>query len=86
MRLIGLAVILTLNLSLLAAEGQQTRNVPRIGVLVGGSVSSDSTRIEAFRQGLRELGYVEGENIVVEYRMLRENQIASVSSRPRSCV
>jgi ABC-type uncharacterized transport system substrate-binding protein len=68
MRLIGLAVILTLNLSLLAAEGQQTRNVPRIGVLVGGSVSSDSTRIEAFRQGLRELGYVEGENIVVEYR------------------
>jgi len=69
LRLIGLAVILALSITLgpLAAEGQQTRNVPRIGVLVGGSVSSDSARIEAFRQGLRELGYVEGKNIVVEY-------------------
>jgi ABC-type uncharacterized transport system substrate-binding protein len=43
-------------------------NVPRIGVLVGGSASSDSARIEAFRQGLRDLGYVEGKNIVLEFR------------------
>jgi hypothetical protein len=35
---------------------------------VGGSASSDSARIEALRQGLRELGYVEGKNIVIEYR------------------
>jgi len=56
MRLIGLAVILAVSLALapLAVEGQQTRNVPRIGVLVGGSVSSDSARIEAFRQGLHK--------------------------------
>jgi len=52
----------------LVAEGEQARTVPRIGVLVGGSRLSDSARIEAFRQGLRELGYVEGKNIVVEYR------------------
>ena len=53
---------------LVAEAQQQTRNVPRIGVLVGGSGSSDAARIEAFRQGLRELGYVEGKNIVLEFR------------------
>ena len=45
------------------AEAQQPTKVPRIGFL--GSVSS-STRVEAFRQGLRELGYVEDKNIVIE--------------------
>jgi putative ABC transport system substrate-binding protein len=42
--------------------------VPRIGFLVVSSAASVSSRIEAFRQGLRERGYVEGKNIVVEYR------------------
>jgi putative ABC transport system substrate-binding protein len=66
MRLIGLAVVVALSLALAPLVGatQQSRNVPRIGVLVGGSASSDSARIEAFGQGLRELGYVEGKNIV----------------------
>src|SRR5438445_9032620 len=50
------------------AQAQQPQKVPRIGILVGGSASSDSARIEALRQGLRELGYVEGKNIVIEYR------------------
>jgi putative ABC transport system substrate-binding protein len=50
------------------AEAQQPKKILRIGVLVGGSVSSDSARIEALRQGLRELGYVEGKNIVIEWR------------------
>src|SRR5215470_11223770 len=50
------------------AEAQQSGKVPRIGLLVGGSASSDSARIEAFRQGLRELGYIEGKNITIEYR------------------
>jgi putative ABC transport system substrate-binding protein len=49
------------------AEAQQPKKVFRIGVLAGGSASSDSARIEALRQGLRELGYVEGKNIVIEY-------------------
>ena len=50
------------------AQAQQQTKVPRIGFLVVGSPASVSSRIEAFRQGLRERGYVEGKNIVVEYR------------------
>ena len=50
------------------AEAQQPTKVPRIGYLAGTSASGQSARIEAFRQGLRELGYVEGKNIVIEYR------------------
>ena len=49
------------------AEAQQAK-LPRIGVLSSSSPSAASFRIEPFRQGLRELGYVEGKNIVVEYR------------------
>ena len=44
------------------------RRFPRIGYLAATSLSSMSARTEAFRQGLRELGYVEGKNIVIEYR------------------
>ncbi len=50
------------------AEAQQLTKSPRIGYLAGSSPSAASARIEAFRQGLRELGYVEGKNIVIEYR------------------
>jgi putative tryptophan/tyrosine transport system substrate-binding protein len=52
---------------------QQAGKVPRIGFLSTGSSSSDSTRIEAFRQGLRDLGYVEGKNIAIEYRYVERN-------------
>ena len=51
-----------------SAEAQQPMKVPRIGYLSGSFVSTSPDRREAFRQGLRELGYVEGKNIVVEYR------------------
>jgi putative ABC transport system substrate-binding protein len=54
------------------AEAQQTKKVPRIGYLGGGSPSSNPARIEAFRQGLRELGYVEGEIILIEWRYAEE--------------
>jgi len=50
------------------AEAQQPKKVPRIGFLTIESLYALSTRAEAFRQGLRELGYVEGKNIVIEYR------------------
>src|SRR5713226_5495601 len=50
------------------AEAQQPAKIPRIGYLAGASPSSISDRIEAFGQGLRELGYVEGKNIVIELR------------------
>src|SRR6266542_2493238 len=48
--------------------GQQASRVPRIGFLTAGSLASDAAWIEAFRQGLRELGYVEGQSIAIEYR------------------
>src|SRR4029077_2699540 len=54
----------------LSATAQQPKKVPRIGFLVSGSRSStrEVGQVEAFRQGLRELGYVEGKNIALEYR------------------
>lgn len=51
-----------------AAEAQQTAKVPRIGILIAASTSFYSGRVETLRQRLRELGYVEGKNIVIEYR------------------
>ena len=50
------------------AEAQQPKKIPRIGYLVGGDPASESTRAEAIRLALRELGYIEGQNIVIEYR------------------
>ena len=50
------------------ADAQQPKKVPRIGYLTGSSPSANAARNEAFGQGLRELGYVEGKNIVIEYR------------------
>ena len=50
------------------AQAQQPTKVPRIGYLTGATPEGQAARIEAFRLGLRELGYVEGKNIVVEYR------------------
>src|SRR5215831_1073150 len=49
-----------------AAGAQQPNRVPRVGLLGGGSASAIAGRIDAFRQGLRELGYVEGKTIVIE--------------------
>ena len=49
-------------------DAQQPAKVPQVGYLNGGFLSAIAGRIEAFRQGLRELGYVEGKNIVIEYR------------------
>ena len=51
----------------LAAEAQQAGKVPQIGWLGNDPVSSTPLR-EAFRQGLRDHGYVEGRNLVIEYR------------------
>ena len=49
-------------------EAQQPKKVPRIGYLSRLASSASPARAEAFRQALRELGYIEGKNIVIEYR------------------
>jgi putative tryptophan/tyrosine transport system substrate-binding protein len=54
----------------LAARAQQPSRVPRVGFLFYGAPEL-SLEVDAFRQGLRELGYVEGQNIIVEYRFAR---------------
>ena len=57
-----------------AAEAQRPTKVPRIGVLTGSSLSTTSARIEAFREGLRDLGYVEGKSIVIDWRFWEGKQ------------
>jgi putative ABC transport system substrate-binding protein len=52
----------------LAGDAQQPAKVPRIGILTPAAEASTPV-FEAFRQGLRELGYVEGPNIVLEFRL-----------------
>jgi putative tryptophan/tyrosine transport system substrate-binding protein len=51
-----------------SATAQQPTKIPRIGFVSNTSPSAVAPRLDAFRQGLRELGYVEGKNIVIEYR------------------
>ncbi|HEY7322885.1 MAG TPA: hypothetical protein VIE89_35440 [Candidatus Binatia bacterium] len=64
--------VLTLSAMLFAlcvsAEAQQSKRVPLVGYLSASSASEALPRTEAFRRGLRELGYVEGKNIVLEFR------------------
>ena len=62
------AIVVALTVCGARAEAQQPTKIPRIGFLSGGFPSSGAPRIDAFRQGLRELGYVEGKNVVIEYR------------------
>jgi ABC-type uncharacterized transport system substrate-binding protein len=69
----NIRAILRVTLSLLilaplAAEGQQAEQMPRIGILGTATPSLMSAWLTAFREGLRERGYVEGQNIAIEYR------------------
>ena len=62
-------LLTTVSLTTVApTDAQQPAKVPRIGYLAAASASANPTRIEAFRLGLRELGYVEGKNIIIEWR------------------
>jgi len=67
-KVVGLAIWAVLLALSFPAGAQQAKKIPRIGFLASVSASSDADRIEAFRQGLRELGYVEGQNVTIEYR------------------
>jgi len=80
----SLLTVFLLTVSL--AQAQQPTKISRIGYLDGAFPSTNAARIDAFRHGLRELGYVEGKNIVIEYRHAEENSTASPPLRPSSCV
>ncbi len=91
MRLRTIGLISTLALGLIAgplpAEAQQAGKVYRIGYLSPVDLATESTRAEAIRQALRELGYIEGQNIATEYRYAeRGRPIGTLSLRPSWCV
>ena len=90
MKLRTIGLISTLVLGLLAgslpAEAQQAGKVPRIGYVSGSDSSSEKALLDAFRQRLRELGWIEGKNITIEYRYgavrgLRAKLIAELVQR-----
>ena len=69
MRLIGLAVVLALGFTLAPLTvGAQPAAMPMVGYLGSASPDVFASRLRAFRQGLSEAGYVEGRNVVIEYR------------------
>jgi putative tryptophan/tyrosine transport system substrate-binding protein len=49
-------------------EAQQPKKISRVGYLAAVSAAADAPRLEAFRQGLLDLGYIEGQNMIIEYR------------------
>ncbi len=67
---LALVVVLALGIpsGLLAAEARQTNRVPRIGFLGNSTAALEANLVGPFRDGLRDLGYVEGQNILIEYR------------------
>jgi putative tryptophan/tyrosine transport system substrate-binding protein len=67
-RVLSILFVVVLPAVSVIAEAQQPKKVARIGFLAAVSHSANSARFEAFRQGLRELGYVEDKNIVIEWR------------------
>ena len=80
--LLSILFIVVLLAVAVIAEAQQPKKVPRIGYLYQGDRISDSTRAEAIRLALRELGYIEGQNIAIEYRYAegkrgRESELAA---------
>jgi putative ABC transport system substrate-binding protein len=82
MRLIGLAVVLAFSflLVLLDAEGQQSAKMPRVGVLgIGGG---PQTVADSFLQGLRDLGWVDGQNVIIERRSAegREERLPALAA------
>jgi putative ABC transport system substrate-binding protein len=68
-KIIGLALGGMLLALSFPAQAQHPKKIPKIGYLTNDSVSVDLPRRNAFKQGLRDLGYIEGQNIVIEYRV-----------------
>ena len=64
----SILVVMVLLAVAVIAEAQQPKKVPRIGYLTSSDPATEFTRSEGIRQALRDLGYVEGQNIAIEYR------------------
>ena len=77
-----LVAVILFTVSVLA-QAQQPKKIPRVGFLLSPSSSADRERVEAFRQGLRQLGYVEGQNVIVEYRDMREARSTYPNEYPK---
>src|SRR5262245_31904110 len=84
-RIVGIILVFALGclMALRTAEAQQLGKVHRLGFLVPGSAASDAAfSPEALRQGLRELGYVEGRNLTLEVRWAegRQERLADLAA------
>jgi putative tryptophan/tyrosine transport system substrate-binding protein len=77
------AILLSLSFSV---EAQQKENVPRIGFLDPSIASGSAVLMEVFRQEMRKLGWIEGKNFTIEYRLQSINESAWLSLRPSWCV
>jgi putative ABC transport system substrate-binding protein len=80
------ATVIALTMCGAGAHAQSSAKVPRIMYLTAATLSANVARVEAFRQGLRELGYVEGENIAIEWRsgagkLKRESELVAEALR-----
>ena len=74
-KLVGIiALVFTFTVGGAVVEAQQPKKVPRIGYLSSNDSASESTRAQAIRQALRALGYVEGQNVAIEYRYAEGKQ------------
>ena len=78
----SILIAMTLLTVVVIADAQQPKKVPRIGYLSNFDPATDSARSEVIRLALRDLGYIEGKNIVIEWRSGEEKSIASAHSRP----
>src|SRR5215813_643109 len=83
-RMLHVALVALLLTFSVLVEAQQPIKVPQIGYLSSSDPATESTRAEAIRLALRELGYIEGHNIAIEYRYSggrgTENRAAQLAS------
>src|SRR4029453_1251823 len=85
MRLIGLAVVLSLTLAPLAAQGQSARKIPRLCFLTFDPGTPQSSRFNSFFQGLRDLGYVDGQTLSIDY-LSADGQAERLPALATECV
>jgi hypothetical protein len=81
-RILALALCAVLLALCPSASAQQPKKVPRIGYLSPFDAATESARSQPYRRALRELGYIEGQNIAIEYRYAAGENDGSLGLRP----